>query len=94
MPVRPTMANVEATPQPETNLEFTFAWCAGCERDVLTHAHYDAEGTERRLCVHCDGDVANERTVQVGDLEAEGYAVFEQQGCGKPDCGGGRCNRS
>jgi hypothetical protein len=80
-------------PHPPSGLEITFAWCEACGHDVLTHAHYDQDDAER-LCVHCDGPVASERKVRLADLEAEGYAVIEQQGCGRPDCGGGRCGRS
>ena len=77
-----------------TEIEVAFAWCETCARDVLTHGDYDADGHERRLCVHCDGLVAVERrAVRLGDLEAEGYSVIEEQGCGRPDCGGGRCGR-
>jgi hypothetical protein len=75
-------------------VEIAFAWCAACAREVLTHGDYDAEGRERRLCVHCDGPAAVEqRAVRLGDLDAEGYALVEEQGCGRPDCGGGRCGR-
>ena len=81
-------------PSARTDLEFTLAWCPACERDVLTHAHFDADGPERRLCVHCDGDIENQRVLPIDDLEAQGYAVIELEGCGKPDCGGGRCTRS
>jgi hypothetical protein len=84
---------VEATPS--TPLELSFAHCDTCGRDVLTHTDYAADGAERRLCVHCDGDVTSEpRSVRIADLDAEGYAVLEEEGCGRPDCGGGRCGRS
>lgn len=74
---------------------FPIARCAPCGRDVLTHVLLDERGDERRRCVHCDAelDPAEVRWVLESELAARGYAVQGDQalGCGKPDCGMGRC---
>jgi hypothetical protein len=74
--------------------DFPVARCAICARDVLTHVHLDAAGEERRCCVHCDAelDPAELRWVSADELEGVGYEVLaEAGGCGRPDCGQGRC---
>lgn len=70
-------------------VEFALGWCAQCARQVLTAA---GRG-EHRLCVHCDGAVAEALSSVLGDeLATRGYGAIEDtSGCGRPDCGGGRC---
>ena len=72
------------------DLEFPLGWCKLCEREVLTAAGND----EARQCVHCDEPVTKVRHARGLDLAGSGYALHEEQGCGRPDCGGGRCGRS
>jgi hypothetical protein len=75
-------------------LEFTFGWCAICDRDVLTYADPEAAEIAPRRCVHCDQLVARQVRVARGDeLPAHGYGLLETQGCGNPSCGGGQCGR-
>ncbi len=76
------------------DLAFTVGWCAICDREVLTCADYDAEGDELRRCVHCDQRVSRALHAVRGDeLTTRGYVVDEPGGCGRPDCGNGRCGR-
>lgn len=75
-------------------LEFTFGWCAICDRDVLTYPDPAAADFEARHCVHCDQPVARRVRVTKGDeLPSHGYGLLESQGCGNPSCGGGQCGR-
>jgi hypothetical protein len=76
--------------------DFPIARCAPCGRDVLTHVDLDAGGAERRRCVHCDAelDPAEVRWVDADALAHAGYAIgVDGAGCGRPDCGQGRCGR-
>jgi hypothetical protein len=75
---------------------FPVSRCARCGRDVLLHVHFDADGEERRLCLHCDAEIdpAEVRWVEQSALDALGYGVASEGGCGKLDCGQGRCGRS
>lgn len=76
------------------NVAFTVGWCAICSREVLTCADYDANGIELRRCVHCDQQVGHAlRAVPGDELGRRGYVVAEPGGCGRPDCGNGRCGR-
>jgi len=70
-------------------VEFALGWCSQCAREVLTAAGR----ADHRLCVHCDGPVAEARASVLGDeLATRGYGAIEDTtGCGRPDCGGGRC---
>lgn len=73
-------------------LDFPLAWCAPCGREVLTCA---GEVDDVRHCVHCGTDVAGPlRAVPGSALGERGYALHEESGCGRPDCGGGRCGRA
>jgi hypothetical protein len=76
---------------------FPIARCVPCGRDVLTHVDFDADGAERRRCIHCDAelDPAEVRWVDGEALERAGYAVEAPagEGCGRPGCGQGRCGR-
>jgi hypothetical protein len=74
-------------------VEFATGYCSSCERDVLTHSSFDDSGLEVRFCVHCDTPLDVEMT-KGSALSAYGYDLIEAEGCGRPDCGGGRCGRS
>jgi hypothetical protein len=82
-------------PSPEP--DFPVSRCARCGRDVLTHVHLDERGSERRRCLHCDGEIdpAEVRWVLLAELEGLGYAMTndDEGGCGRPGCGQGRCGR-
>jgi hypothetical protein len=73
---------------------FPLGWCAHCAREVLTAPAALIGRTDHRLCVHCDGPVAEVLASVLGDeLATRGYRVIEDtSGCGRPDCGGGRCD--
>ncbi len=74
---------------------FSLGWCSTCEKEVLTHVDYDEAGVESLLCVHCDTTVATDiRVATESGLSDREYAIVEEQGCGRPDCGGGRCRNS
>jgi hypothetical protein len=72
--------------------EFTVGWCAICQRDVLTYVE-DPDGDDGARCVHCEQRVGRLRVAVGDDLPQHGYGVIEDGGCGRPDCGNGRCNR-
>ena len=73
---------------------FIVGRCEPCDRDVLTYPAFDDEGAEFPHCVHCDAAVTAEvRDASGDDLPDHGYGLLELQGCGNPDCGGGRCSR-
>jgi hypothetical protein len=77
---------------------FPVARCAPCGRDVLTHAEIDAQGDERRRCVHCDAGLDPDEVRWVGESELDrlGYHAYGDPaagGCGRPGCGQGRCGR-
>lgn len=76
------------------DLEFRVGFCAECEREVLTYLSYGSEGGEQCCCVHCDVPLrAATRPARGADLPDAGYGLLELQGCGNPDCGGGRCGQ-
>ena len=53
---------------------FPMADCAPCGKSVLTYVALDDNGTERRICVHCDTPIAeNLKWVSPGELEQAGY---------------------
>jgi len=80
--------------RPFEQLDFALGWCAGCAREVLTHTDYGAEGAEQRRCVHCDHPVeAGVRRARGSELAEHGYGLVEASGCGKSNCGGGRCGQ-
>jgi hypothetical protein len=76
--------------------EFPIVHCAGCERDVLGYLDLDEQGRELTRCLEC-ATVADAAAIRWGDLhaiEAIGYGfVLPEAGCGRPDCGQGRCGR-
>jgi hypothetical protein len=73
---------------------FPVAPCARCAREVLVHVEVDAQGGERRRCLHCDAEIDPTRLRWVSEaaLETLGYAIYGE-GCGRPGCGGGGCGR-
>ena len=76
---------------------FPVTRCTTCARDVLCHVELDADEREVTHCIECAAIVAPHavRWVALGDLEEIGYGyVLPEGGCGRPDCGGGRCGRS
>ncbi len=79
---------------PGSDAGFPVAHCARCARDVLTHFAMDGRGAARRACIHCDAEIDPEelRWVPETALDGLGYAV-RGEGCGRPGCGGGRCQR-
>ena len=83
-------------PSPEP--DFPVTRCARCARDVLTHVRLDAEGGERRHCLHCEVelDPREIRWVLEPELERLGYALASDEvaGCGRPGCGQGRCGQA
>jgi hypothetical protein len=75
-------------------LELEVGWCAGCRRDVLLHSDYEPQEQPQRFCVHCDSPVTENLRVASGEELADEYGLLEDLGCGRPDCGRGRCGRS
>ena len=50
------------------------AHCAECDKSVLTYVALDDDGSERRVCVHCDAPISEAVAwVGPGDLEKSGY---------------------
>lgn len=76
--------------------EFLCGWCERCEREVLTGLAADANRVDQRRCVHCDTIVTARLASVAGDeLGDRGYALADDGGgCGRADCGGGRCGSS
>jgi len=88
---------------------FQLGRCSACAREVLTYPAFESDGQahqsddpvhqdgperEAWCCVHCDTAVIDGlRLVSGEDLPDVGYGLLELQGCGNPDCGGGRCSR-
>lgn len=71
------------------DLDFPLGWCEPCQREVLTAVQAESDA---RQCVHCGGAIGDRlRQARGLDLASSGYALYEEQGCGRPDCGGGRC---
>lgn len=71
--------------------------CAPCAREVLCFRDLDEGDQDRFRCVECaepvDAAAVTWRDLQ--DLATLGYgAVLPEGGCGRPDCGQGRCGRS
>jgi hypothetical protein len=77
--------------------EFPVTYCASCERDVLCVLDLDDRDQQLPRCFECGtaADPASLRSLALADLEGLGYGyVLPEGGCGRPDCGGGRCGRS
>lgn len=80
-----------------TTVDFPVTHCAVCAREVLCYVDLDGAGEQRVRCVECDAaaDPAAVRWLAVSELERVGYGfVLPEGGCGRPDCGQGRCGRS
>lgn len=75
-------------------LSFTVGHCAACDRRVLTYPDSEIDEDAVR-CVHCDAAVVADLAGAAGEeLPEYGYGLLELQGCGSPDCGGGKCGRA
>jgi hypothetical protein len=77
--------------------EFPVTRCAECARDVLCCVELDARDEERIRCVECAAEIdpAAVRWLAFEELERAGYGfAIPEGGCGRPDCGQGRCGRS
>ena len=72
------------------NVEFLFASCPACGKEVLTHVcDFGDDGNEIRRCVHCDGEVTGDyQAVPAAELGGRGYGLIEARGCGN----GGGCS--
>jgi hypothetical protein len=77
--------------------EFPIVGCAVCGREVLGYLDLGDRDEEILRCLEC-ATVPAASAVRWGDLhaiEAIGYGfVLPEGGCGRPDCGQGRCGRS
>jgi hypothetical protein len=75
---------------------FPIGWCVRCARQVLTALSPLGTETDGRQCVHCDGSIATATAmVSADELHRYGYGPRDEgEGCGRPDCGGGRCGRT
>lgn len=77
--------------------EFPIARCAACDKDVLCHLDLDDAGLETFRCLDCGAAARPDavRWLDLGGIEDLGYGfVLPPAGCGRPDCGNGRCGRS
>jgi hypothetical protein len=87
--------HMDTTAEPTT--AFPVARCATCNRDALFHVDLDDDERQIIRCVEC-ATVADESAVRwltLSELAEFGYGlVLPEGGCGRPDCGGGRCGRS
>ncbi len=82
---------------PDPTAAFPVARCATCDREALCHVDLDEDDRQIVRCVECATipEPATVRWVTLSDLESVGYGlVLPEGGCGRPDCGGGRCGRS
>ena len=82
---------------PAPTAEFPVTFCAACARDVLCHFELDTDDREVGRCVECAAVVAPTaiRWLPMAELEKSGYGfVLPEGGCGRRDCGNGRCGRS
>ena len=77
--------------------EFPVSRCAICAKDVLCHLALAPDDVEIFRCVDCASEISRPAVRWVGfhDIEALGYGfVLPEAGCGRPDCGQGRCGRA
>jgi hypothetical protein len=73
---------------------FPVAYCATCDKTVLTWINLDHSGAEIRACVHCDGEVGpGLEWLAQSELEESGYYVG-QRPKQKGGCGSGGCSCS
>jgi hypothetical protein len=81
----------------EPTTAFPVARCATCERDALCHVDLDEGERQIIRCIECAtvAEPSAVRWLTLSELETIGYGlVLPEGGCGRPDCGGGRCGRS
>lgn len=77
--------------------EFPVTHCLTCDRDVLCVLDLDDTDQPLPRCLECGtaADPTAVRSLALAELEPLGYGyVLPEGGCGRPDCGGGRCGRS
>jgi hypothetical protein len=77
--------------------EFPVARCRACAREVLCFVDLDDDERELLRCIECAmlAPPADVRWCDLAELETLGYGhVLPEGGCGRPDCGNGRCGRS
>lgn len=77
--------------------EFPATHCVVCDREVLCYLDLDEAEREIVRCFECStpADGAEVRWLDLQDLETLGYGfVLPPGGCGRPDCGQGRCGRA
>ncbi len=77
--------------------EFPVTSCATCGRDVLCYLDLDTDDNEIARCLECatEAPPVAIRWLSLAELEALGYGyVLPEGGCGRPDCGNGRCGRA
>ncbi len=77
--------------------EFPIVRCTVCDADVLGYVDLDEHDREVTRCLEC-ATVAAADAIRFGDLHAIeelGYGyVLPEGGCGRPDCGRGKCGAS
>jgi hypothetical protein len=77
--------------------DFPVARCTACDKDVLCYVDLDEADCEIFRCLDCStaADATRVRWLDLPDIEEIGYGfVLPPAGCGRPDCGNGRCGRS
>lgn len=85
------------TLEPAAATEFPVVTCVLCAREVLCWIDLDERDDEVFHCVECDSvvDPAAVRWLDLHGVEELGYGyVVPEGGCGRPDCGKGRCGRA
>jgi len=74
--------------------DFPVTRCSTCDREVLCYFELGDDDREHLRCVHCGTppDAMAVRWVDLRGVEALGYGAMPSDGgCGRPDCGTGRC---
>jgi hypothetical protein len=78
-----------------TGAEFPATHCAICDREVLCYLDLDEADRELARCLECSTPAGEVRWLDLHELETIGYGfVLPPGGCGRPDCGQGRCGRA
>jgi hypothetical protein len=97
LPLRQLRVYNPAVDTASSTSEFPVTRCAVCEKDVLCYLDLDDEGREVARCLDCSAAADREtlRWLDLHALEELGYGfVLPEAGCGRPDCGKGRCGRA